>query len=143
MNHITQEFLDELFMVQEKLKNMYAELTECINSNEEWKCKNIATFPGYIDNKDITNVTIKNDKLIIDVYEYNNEACGYDDNQYTYSLNELTNNDWKENAILKYKAELEQKQKEQELHNAKLAKKREDEERAEYERLKAKFEGQM
>lgn len=138
MSNITQDFLDEFIQIKEKYEDMLFKIMEQIEENDKLEGKYInEVHPIY--NGDVCRIEInKYFDVTTHYWDYRNEE--YTEGGYIYPLDKLLSDDWKENAIAKYKKELEKKQKEKELIEAKLAKEQEEKERAEYECLKAKYE---
>lgn len=143
MQEITKEFLKELLETQRKLKKMYDKLEEHIHSSNRWEEENIGREihrDGWIHG-DITRVSLKNRAVEI-------ESFGYDDFYerdieywFPYPLDKLLSDDWKEIALKEYQKKQNALRKEKEAEAARKATEKERKERAEYERLKAKFEG--
>lgn len=141
MQKITQEFLKELSETQEKLADIYFDLLTSIEENEDWKSQNIGA-PAFYMEGEVIGVEIDNSKNKINIRTF-----GFDDRDecdkecwYTYNLDELLNDNWKEKALKVYQKEYQKRQEEQQRKDKATAEEAEAMERAEYERLKAKFE---
>lgn len=142
MEKLTQEFLDELLATQEKFNDMFADLSIYITELQNWEEENL----GIKNNSEVgyynAEVEIENGKICLTTFgeprDY--EQPGYEMYHQAYPLDKLFDTSWRDEARKKYLKVLEEKQKEKELKDAQKAKEFEDYERAEYERLKAKYE---
>ena len=131
MSNITKEFLEELIETQEKLKNMYNLLDRSFASVTRWENENIEKSSLRYVYGDIQEVSVDKNDVCIETLE--NDDGYYHHHYYHCPLNKLLNDSWKEESLENYK-------KEKELKDAKIAKELEERERAEYERLKAKYQ---
>lgn len=139
---INQEFLDELLAVQEKFNDMFSDLSIYITELQDWEEENL----GIKNNSEIgyynSEVEIENGKIYLNTFgdprDY--EQLGYEMYHQSYPLDKLFDTSWRDEARKKYLKVLEEKQKEKEVKDIQKAKEFEEYERAEYERLKAKFE---
>lgn len=137
MEKITQEFLDEFKVVKEKYEDMLFQIMEQIAENDRLEGLYIdKTHPIY--EGEVFRVEI-NDKFEVDTHYWDVRNEEYAEGGYSYPLNKLLNDDWKPIAIAKYQKEQEELRikKEQQEREENLA--LEEKERAEYERLRAKY----
>ena len=160
MSEITQKTLMEYQEYQKRVNNIAAELYEKARKVWIWENENLGTNHKYID------YSLKDDKECIAFYTskygrsiefeedyvvdkenfaiyavYDSWAYGgYEEKELTIPLYKLLNDDWREAALKEYQEKQEVARKERETEEKIRAIKKEEKERAEYERLKAKFE---
>ena len=136
---LTKDFIDEIINIQRKLEEMRYEVERHYSNLRSWELDNL----GYSKLRDImgdvVDICITKDNQVsiqaIDSYDGN-----YDSNYYYCPLNKLISDEWKEEALKQHKEALEKNKEKQRLKKEARAKEIEANERAEYERLKAKFE---
>lgn len=139
MSKLTQEFLDKIIMTQNGLYDMYKELDGCVADLVSWERKNLNSFRSFISGE-ISAIYVENDELKVEIYEYDEDDGSFNKDILSYPLYRLLTDDWKEEALKEYQAELEKEKQKQRMKEEVRARKAEERERAEYERLKAKFE---
>lgn len=138
MNKFTQEFLDNLLEKQNELNRMYEELRGYVHELNAWEEANLGirvTVAGTIVNVKADDKSVK-----IKTYDYDEYEDEYEFEEQSFPLHKLLSDDWKEAAIEKRRAELAEREEKQRMKEAWLKEQKEAAERAEYERLKAKFE---
>lgn len=139
MNKFTQEFLENLLEKQNELNSMYEELRKYVYELGAWEKENLGIFHVTVDGT-IIDVKVEGESIRIKAYDYDEYEEEYDVEDHWFPLHKLMSDDWKEAAIEKHRAELAEKEEKQRVKEAWLKEQKEAAERAEYERLKAKFE---
>ena len=142
MSNITQEFIDELFATQEKFNDMFNDLCIYISELQNWEEKNL----GIKNNSEVgyynAEVEIENGKICLTTFgqprDY--EQSGYEMYHQTYPLDKLFDTSWREEALKEYQKKQEEIRIKKEQKDKEDAIEQERLERAEYERLKAKYE---
>lgn len=136
MGNITKEFIDELFATQEKLTQMYKTIKNEYNDIIKWECENVGRTWVSTISDEISEICIAdNGNICIKVEDEENY---YD--EYECPLYKFISNDWKAAEIAKYQVKLKREEEIKKAQMIKKAKQQEERERAEYERLKAKYE---
>jgi len=138
MSNITQEFIDELFATKEKLAQMYETLKNEYNNIVKWECENTERKWLSTISDEISEICIEDSgNICIKIEDKENYYETYE-----CPLYKFISNDWKAEEVAKYQAQLRREEESKKAQILKKIKQREDRERAEYERLKAKFENQ-
>jgi len=142
MQKINQEFLDELLATQAKFNDMFSDLSIYITELQNWEEENL----GIKNNSDVgyynAEVEIENGKICLTTFgdprDY--EQLGYEMYYQTYQLDKLFDTSWREGALKEYQKKQEEIRIKKEQKDKEDAIEQERLERAEYERLKAKYE---
>lgn len=143
MQEITKEFLDELLATQKKLKEMYEALENRISHVNIWEEEKIGSKHYREDwvRGQITNVEVTDSEIEIESFGFDDFYERYRESQVYFPLDKLLSDDWKEAALKEYQKKQNALRKKKEQEEQKKVLEKERRERAEYERLKAKFEG--
>jgi len=142
MNNITQELLNEFEHCQNRIHDISIALFDRAKDIFYWENKNIGKDHELIPSShwELVRIILSNkDEVGFECHRI------YDDSRDTWNFYidkyKLFSDDWKVTALDAYNEEVKKEQHQKRLEEEALAKEAEIRERAEYERLKAKYEG--